>query len=59
MIEKDIEIDRYIKDFNYLSRQTDELMVENRVLREMANLPDNYGLNLKEIKQAQKIEVEE
>jgi len=34
-------------------------MVENRVLREMANLPDNYGLNLKEIKQAQKIEVEE
>jgi len=34
-------------------------MVENRVLREMANLPENYGLNLAEIKQAQKIEVEE
>jgi len=59
IVEKEIEIDKYIKDFNYLSRQTDELMIENRVLREMANVPDNYGLNLKEIKQHQKIELEE
>jgi hypothetical protein len=41
IIEKGIEIDKLVKDYNYLSRQTDELMVENRVLREMANLPEN------------------
>jgi hypothetical protein len=59
ILEKNMDLDRYTKDYNDLSKQTDELMVENRVLREMANLPKNYGINLAEIKVAQKIEVEE
>ena len=39
-----------IKDINGLSINVENFMVENRMLRKMAGVPDNYGIDLEKIK---------
>ena len=52
------ELEAKAKELTLLSSQMDEVVAENRVLREMAGVPENYGFNLEEIKlvEGQKIE---
>lgn len=39
-----------MKDINTLSTQMENLIAENRALRQMAGVPDNYGIQLDQIK---------
>ena len=47
--EKDIETKKaaeLIAEINTLSGQMENMMAENRALRQMANVPENYGIKL-------------
>jgi uncharacterized coiled-coil DUF342 family protein len=51
--EKDLSERRIadlLKELNDLSNKVEDLMAENRTLRQMANVPKNYGINLEQIK---------
>jgi hypothetical protein len=51
--EKDVESKKNIQlmnDINTLSLQMEDFIAENRALRQMANVPDNYGIKLDQIK---------
>jgi len=39
-----------LHELNNLSGHVENFMAENRALRAMAGVPDNYGINLEEIK---------
>lgn len=53
------EVERLTRDWTDLSRQTQDVVSENRVLREMAGVPENYGFNLEDIKLAEQQKLEE
>ncbi|CAG9327185.1 unnamed protein product [Blepharisma stoltei] len=53
------EVEKLTKDWTLLSNQMQDIMSENRVLREMTGVPENYGFNLQEIKLAEKQKIEE
>ena len=40
--------------YNELSEKMDNILAENRVLRRLAKVSENYGFNLEEIKIAEK-----
>jgi calcium-binding protein CML len=42
-----------------LSKQMEDILAENRVLREMAGVPENYGFDLNEIRLVEKQKIEE
>lgn len=47
--EKDTENKKnteLIAEINTLSNQMEDFIAENRALRQMANVPDNYGIKL-------------
>ena len=47
--EKETESRKYnemLKQYNDLSNDVENLIAENRVLRQMTNVPDNYGLKI-------------
>ena len=46
-------------EINTLSNLVDDMTAENRQLRRMANVPDNYGINLQEIKLYDKERIED
>lgn len=51
--EKDIEHKKnteLLAEINTLSNQMEDFIAENRALRQMANVPDNYGIKLDQIK---------
>lgn len=51
--EKDGESKKNIQliaEINTLSNQMEDFIAENRALRQMANVPDNYGIKLDQIK---------
>jgi len=56
---KEKELERVVAQLNILSRQTEDLIAENRVLRELANTPENFGIPINEIKLAEKDKIEE
>ena len=53
------EVERLTRDWTDLSRQMQDVVSENRVLREMAGVPENYGFNLEDIKLAEQQKLEE
>lgn len=53
------EVERLTRDWTDLSRQMQDVISENRVLREMAGVPENYGFNLEDIKLAEQQKLEE
>jgi len=57
--KKEDEIVSLVAQLNELSRQTEDLIAENRVLREMAGAPENIGIPINEIKLAEKEKLEE
>ena len=53
------ELERVTKEWTTLSGQMEEVLSENKVLREMAGVPENYGFNLKEIRLTEQQKIEE
>ena len=52
-LEKEAEEKRnnkLLSEMNALSNQMEDIIIENRTLRTMAGVPENYGINLDEIK---------
>ena len=47
---KESKIVEQLQFVNKLSNQVEDLAAENRALRKMANVPENYGMNLEQIK---------
>jgi regulator of replication initiation timing len=47
---KDKKITELLHDINELSLKVEDFIAENRALRQMANVPDNYGIKLDQIK---------
>jgi hypothetical protein len=47
---KDLKINQTLELVNTLQRQMEDLAAENRTLRKMVPVPDNYGIDLSEIK---------
>ena len=56
-LRRKIETER--KKFTELSEKMDNILAENRVLRRLAEVPENYGFNLEEIKIAERHQIEE
>jgi len=56
---KEREVEHLTIQLNELSKQTENLIAENRVLREMAGTPDNFGIPINEIKLAEREKIEE
>ena len=47
---KDAKIEEQLELVNALQRQLEDLAAENRTLRKMATVPDNYGMDLSKLK---------
>lgn len=47
---KEVHINKLLHQINELSNRVEDLTAENRALRQMANVPDNYGIKLDQIK---------
>ena len=47
---KEAKIIEHLQFINKLSHQVEDLAAENRTLRKMANVPENYGIDLEQIK---------
>ena len=48
-----------VNDFNILCDQMEDVIRENRMLRQMADVPDNFGIDLNKIKIGEKITIED
>ena len=57
--EKDKRINQLLGEINTLSNLVDDMTAENRQLRRMANVPDNYGIPLETIKLYDKERIED
>lgn len=53
------ELDSANHNWTSLSKQMEDILAENRVLREMAGVPENYGFDLNEIRMVEKQKIEE
>lgn len=53
------ELEQANHNWTTLSKQAEDIVAENRVLREMAKVPENYGFDLNEIKLVEKQKIEE
>ncbi len=47
---KDKEIVELLQEINKKSNELENVLAENRTLRKMANVPENYGINAEQIK---------
>lgn len=47
---KEAKISEHLELINTLQRQLEDLAAENRTLRKMATVPDNYGMDLSQLK---------
>ncbi len=47
---KELKITEHLETMNAMQRQLEDLAAENRTLRKMAQVPDNYGIDLATIK---------
>lgn len=56
-LRKELEIAN--QSWTTLSKQMEDILAENRVLREMAGVPENYGFDLNEIRMVEKQKIEE
>ena len=53
------ELESANHNWTTLSKQMEDILAENRVLREMAGVPENYGFDLNEIRMVEKQKIEE
>ena len=57
--ERENKITTLMGEINTLSNLVDDMTAENRQLRRMANVPDNYGISLETIKLYDKERIED
>lgn len=48
-----------LKDFNEICDQMENVIRENRILRQMADVPENFGIDISKIKLGEKIKIED
>ena len=61
-IENEVLIDNnknILKDFNEICDQMENVIRENRILRQMADVPENFGIDISKIKLGEKIKIED
>ena len=63
---KDLEInkvneqkDKYSREFNELCDKMEEVICENRVLRQIADVPENFGIDISKINLGDRIKIED
>ena len=58
--EKEINDKKMIvEDYNKMCEQLEDVIRENRVLRQMADVPENFGIDLNKIKIGEKIKIDD
>ena len=50
---------KLIEDYNKISDQMEDIIRENRILRQMADVPENFGIDLNKVKLGEKIKIED
>ena len=55
----DEQRDRQTRDYNDLCDKMEEVIAENRVLRQMADLPENFGIDMSKIRLGDRIKIED
>ena len=63
-LQKDNEVlnnekKRLVEEFNIMKEQMEDIIRENRVLRQMADVPENFGIDLTKVKIGEKIKIED
>ena len=48
-----------VEEFNIMKEQMEDIIRENRVLRQMADVPENFGIDLTKVKIGEKIKIED
>ena len=57
--EKNSEYQKLVKDWNELRDKMEEVLSENRILRQIADVPENFGIDLTEIKMGDRVKIED
>ena len=47
------------EDYNKLCDQMEDIIRENRILRQMADVPENFGIDLNKVKLSEKVKIED
>ena len=47
------------EDYNKLRDQMEDIIRENRILRQMADVPENFGIDLNKVKLSEKVKIED
>ena len=53
------QTDKYSRDFNELCNKMEEVISENRVLRQIADVPENFGIDISKINLGDRIKIED
>ena len=53
------QTDKYTRDFNELCNKMEEVISENRVLRQIADVPENFGIDISKINLGDRIKIED
>ena len=59
IIKKNEDYTNLVRDWDLLCEQMDNVLSENRLLRQMANVPENFGIDIAKIKMGDKIKIED
>ena len=50
---------KLVEDLNKISDQMEDIIRENRMLRQMADVPENFGIDISKVKLGEKIKIED
>ena len=50
---------KLVEEFNSMKEQMEDIIRENRVLRQMADVPENFGIDLTKVKIGEKLKIED
>ena len=57
--KKEEEYQKLVFEWNELRDKMDEILNENRILRQMADVPENFGIDISKIKMGDRIKIED
>ena len=50
---------KLVEDFNKICDQMEDILRENRILRQMADVPENFGIDINKVKLGERIKIED
>jgi len=59
IIKKEQEYQKLVFEWNELRNKMEEVLSENRILRQIGNVPDNFGIDISKIKMGDRIKIED